>query len=404
MKSRKLIDEIRQNNFDFEAEYSLLFAMISFWEQQSYLHSDVVIVGGGILGLSTACSIKERNTRLRVTVLERGILPAGASTKNAGFACFGSLTELIADERTLGKKKMLSLVEKRWKGLQKLRARLGDSMIDYQQHGGYELLTDSELFALDHLDAMNATLFPIFNQNIFSLVNEKIKAFGFAADTVKSLVFTSLEGQIDTGKMMLALIQKAQSLGVIIYTGANVTAVHPQNNSVDMEIESGKEKIKLKAHTVAVCTNAFLPDLLPQIGVTPGRGQIIATKPIDGLKFRGTFHFDHGFYYFRDFNNRVIFGGGRNQDFEAEATIEFAPNEKILSDLKQKLSDVILPGTPFEIDITWQGIMGFGETKIPFINQVSPNIFAALGCNGMGIALSSVLGDELAERMLTIES
>ena len=400
MESRKLNDEIRQNNFDFDAEYSLLFAMISFWEQQSFLHADVVVVGGGILGLSAACSIKERNASLRVTVLERGILPSGASTKNAGFACFGSLTELLADERSLGKEKMLRLVEKRWRGLQRLRSRLGDSAIDFQQHGGYELLTGSELFAIDHLDRMNAMLNPIFKEGIFSLVDRKIKTFGFAADTVKSLVFTSLEGQIDTGKMMLALMRKVQSLGVTVYTGANVAAIHPQTDSVDVEINSGTEIVLMNARRAAVCTNAFLPDLLPTMNVVPGRGQIIATKPIDGLKFRGTFHFDHGFYYFRDFSNRIIFGGGRNKDFDAEATNKFAPNEKILADLKQKLSDVILPDTPFEIDMTWQGIMGFGETKLPFIEQTAPNIFAALGCNGMGIALSSVLGDELAERII----
>ncbi|MEW5797522.1 MAG: FAD-dependent oxidoreductase [Bacteroidota bacterium] len=374
--------------------------MISFWEQQSFLRTDIIIVGGGILGLSAACSMKERNSKMNITVLERGILPTGASTKNAGFACFGSLTELLADERTLGKEKMMSLVEKRWKGLQKLRARLGDRAIDFQQHGGYELLTKSELFALDHLDRMNSALFPIFNQNIFSVVDGKIKTFGFASDTVQSLIFTALEGQIDTGKMMLTLMQKAEFLGVMIVTGANVSSVYPQNNSVDVGITSGEQTIQMKCRTAALCTNAFLPGLLPDLKITPGRGQIIVTKPIDGLKFRGTFHFDHGFYYFRDFNNRIIFGGGRNQDFDAEATSEFAPNEKILADLNKKLTEVIIPNTPFEIDMMWQGIMGFGETKIPFIKEVHPNLFAALGCNGMGIALSSVLGDELAERMM----
>lgn len=377
--------------------------MISFWEQQSFLRADVVIIGGGILGLSTACSIKERSPHAGVTVLERGILPTGASTKNAGFACFGSLTELLADERSLGNERMLTLVEKRWRGLQRLRSRLGDGPIDFQQHGGYELLTESELFALEHLGRVNDLLVPIFGKDTFSVTDKNIGEFGFNSRVVRSLVFTSLEGQIDTGKMMRALMQKAQSLGVMVHTGANVAAVHPQNNNVKIEIHAEKEIIGMAAGRVAVCTNAFLPKLFPGMNVVPGRGQVIATKPIDGLKFRGTFHFDHGFYYFRDFNRRIIFGGGRNRDFETEATDEFAPNEKILSDLKNKLSEVILPATPFEIESTWQGIMGFGETKIPFIEEVHPNLFAALGCNGMGIALSSLLGEELAVRMMNIE-
>lgn len=403
MESRKLIGEIRQIIFDFDAEYSLLFAMISIWEQQSFLRADVIIVGGGILGLSTACSIKELRPHAHVVVLERGILPAGASTKNAGFACFGSLTEILSDEQSLGKEKMAMLVEKRWRGLQRLRARLGDGAIDYQQHGGYELLTGSELYALDHLDRINDLLLPIFGEKIFSVVDRKIGQFGFNAGVVRSLVYTSLEGQIDTGKMMLALMKQAQSLGAVLFTGASVSSVHPHNDAVEVELRTEGRAMNMKCGVAALCTNAFLPELLPELNITPGRGQIIATKPIDGLNIKGTFHFDHGFYYFRDFDNRIIFGGGRNRDFETEATAEFAPNEIILSDLKQKLSDVILPGTPFEIDRTWQGIMGFGETKIPFIKEIRPNLFAALGCNGMGIALSSTLGDELAERIITIE-
>ena len=35
----------------------------------------------------------------KVLILERGIFPNGASTKNAGFATFGSLSEIISDNK-----------------------------------------------------------------------------------------------------------------------------------------------------------------------------------------------------------------------------------------------------------------------------------------------------------------
>ena len=70
----------------------------SFWETQSYLKNiDVVIIGSGIVGLNAAISYLEINKNGKVVVLERGIFPTGASTKNAGFACFGSVSELISD-------------------------------------------------------------------------------------------------------------------------------------------------------------------------------------------------------------------------------------------------------------------------------------------------------------------
>ena len=374
--------------------------MFSIWEKQSFLQADIIIVGGGILGLSTACSLKEKHPKRSVLVLERGIIPAGASTKNAGFACFGSLTELVKDMETLGESKMLQLVEKRWRGLAMLEERLGEEAMDFQHQGGFELLTEKELYILQFLGPMNELLFPLFEMEVFYSTPSKIKEFGFNNEIVKDVIFNPFEGEIDTGKMMKALTRTAQLLGIEILTGAEVTALHPSERSVEIEVNHTGENFRFNANKAAVCTNAFLSRLFSGMNVVPGRGQVLITKPIPNLKLKGAFHFDEGFYYFRNYKERVLFGGGRNQDIEKETTTEFASNKKILNDLKEKLSTIILPDIPHEIDYSWQGIMGFGATKFPVIETPLPNIFTALGCNGMGVALSSLLGEELAEKIL----
>jgi glycine/D-amino acid oxidase-like deaminating enzyme len=76
--------------------------MLSFWEQKELIHYDYIVVGSGITGLSTACVIKERKPNAHILVLERGLLPTGASTKNAGFACIGSLSEKVYDLALMG--------------------------------------------------------------------------------------------------------------------------------------------------------------------------------------------------------------------------------------------------------------------------------------------------------------
>src|SRR6185312_8405304 len=69
----------------------------SYWERTAFVdHADVIIIGSGIVGLSAALHLKRQRPDLKVTVLERGFLPSGASTKNAGFACFGSLSEQLS--------------------------------------------------------------------------------------------------------------------------------------------------------------------------------------------------------------------------------------------------------------------------------------------------------------------
>src|SRR3954469_17949439 len=114
--------------------------MLSYWEKQSLLNYDIIIIGSGIVGLSAALSLKEKNASKRVLVLERAILPTGASTKNAGFACIGSLTEILDDLSYMSQEDVLRLVELRFKGLQRLRSRLGDKNIGYAENGSYELI------------------------------------------------------------------------------------------------------------------------------------------------------------------------------------------------------------------------------------------------------------------------
>ena len=150
-----------------------------------------------------------------------------------------------------------------------------------------------------------------------------------------------------------------------------------------------------------LATNAFAAQLYPDLDVIPGRGQVLVTKPVPGLKLKGTYHFNDGYYYLRNIDGRILFGGGRNLDFKAEATWDFGHTEVVKNQLMHYLSTMILPGQPFEVDYWWSGIMGFGEQISPIIKEVEPNIFCAVRCNGMGVAMGSLVGEEVAELALS---
>ena len=126
----------------------------------------------------------------------------------------------------------------------------------------------------------------------------------------------------------------------------------------------------------------------------------MVTKPIQGLKLKGTYHYDEGYYYFRNYQDRLIFGGGRNLDFETEKTTNFNINELILAKLKQDIEELILPGQKFEIDQTWAGIMAFGPNKKPILEKHSERVSVGVRLGGMGVAIGSKIGLELADLML----
>jgi gamma-glutamylputrescine oxidase len=372
--------------------------MFSYWEQQSFVFYDHIVIGAGIVGLSTAIELRERFPGGRVLMLERGLLPTGASSRNAGFACMGSVTELLDDLEHVDEVTVLKLFERRKLGLELLRRRLGDATIGYEEKGSYELISDAEKEAPDRIGYLNELLLPVTRKPAFRLADEKIAGFGFSKSYTRHLIENTCEGGLNTGKMLRALTDKAIAAGVEIKTGAEVSSFKEETEKVHVEVKDPfrDHKWVLHSHTLSICINAFTKQLLPDVDLTPGRGQVLITKPVEGLKFKGIYHFDKGYYYFRELDGRVLLGGGRNLDFETEATTAFDINPLIQIELEKKLHDIIIPGHHFQVEQRWTGIMAFGPTKEPIVKAFSDRVFGAFRMGGMGVALGSEAARSLA--------
>jgi gamma-glutamylputrescine oxidase len=373
--------------------------MLSYWEQQSLLQYDHIVIGSGIVGLHTAIELKERFPASQVLVLERSLFPFGASTRNAGFACMGSFTELSDDLESISEQEMVALFLRRKAGLELLRKRLGDGTIGYKENGSYELISKAEMPLLERLPYINQLIERETGIMPFIIADEKIKHFGFHASQVKSIIENTMEGEIHTGKMMRALVQYAIKSGIEIKTGAIVESFEEEEKKVAVYIKDTTRKtlLPLSCKKLFICTNAFTSQLLPNINLLPGRGQVVITEPIEGLSFKGIFHFDKGYYYFREIDGRVLLGGGRNLDFEGEQTTDIKLNEHIQSHLIRLLKEMILPDHAFEIAQQWSGIMAFGEDKRPIITSFSDKIYGAFRMGGMGVALGAGAAKELVD-------
>ena len=167
-------------------------------------------------------------------------------------------------------------------------------------------------------------------------------------------------------------------------------------DSGDKTVITTSRKLDITCKRVIVATNGFAKQLLPMSPTQPARAQVLITQPIKKLKLKGTFHFDNGYYYFRNVGNRLLFGGGRNIDFATEETYELGVTSIIQNQLNRLLKEMILPNTPFDVEMRWSGIMGVGSEKRSIVKAVHKNIFCAVRMGGMGIAIGSLVGDEVA--------
>jgi glycine/D-amino acid oxidase-like deaminating enzyme len=360
---------------------------LSFWEKKYFFEGiDFVIVGAGIVGYSTAIQLKKKYPNAKIVILEKGYLPSGASSKNAGFACFGSPTEIYDDLTSISEDAVWNTIAMRFEGLKELKETVKNFDIDYQKHGSWDLIHKD--FFIDYLNEKCAYYFGI--NSIYAEDKNVGKTFGFK--NISTSYFNREEGQIDTGKLITALHQISTSSGIISLFGIEVINYEDFHRNVIVHTSIGE----LDAAKLLVCTNGFAGRFLGS-EVKPARAQVLVTTEIPDLAIKGTFHLDRGYYYFRNVGNRILLGGGRNLDFEGETTTEIFTTAKIQDALNHLLKTTIISSYDYGIEYSWSGIMGVGETKSPIIRQVGNNVAFGVRMGGMGVAIGSLVGKELAQ-------
>jgi len=373
---------------------------VSVWESESFFAPrDIIILGSGFTGLWSAYYLKKRFPDKNILILEKGLIPSGASSRNAGFACFGSFTELLSDEKNQGEAEMLELVEKRFKGLEKIGKKFSPEQINYENLGGFELVSPEQFPDLDILrtkiDKLNNQLKNITGkQKTFQLNDSKIKAFCLGGS--HHLIENKLEGQLHSGKLLEALVQLVHAMGVTVLTQVDVQKIVTSSSGVTLETGL---PLSFQADQVLVCTNAFAKSLLPELDLFPARGQVLLTEPVGDLKIKGAFHYDEGYYYFRNLGNRVLLGGARNKFLKEEETFSPEVSEPVQQELEKFLREVVLPATDYKISRRWSGTMGIGNEKKPIVSKISDQVFCAVRLSGMGVALAPQLGKEMAQMM-----
>ncbi len=369
---------------------------LSYWDSKHLeTEVDVIIIGAGIAGLSCALSLCKKNPDISVRIIDKYSITRVASTRNAGFACFGSLTEILDDLHRFGESECLQLIEKRYRGIEVINATFSDSAIGYRQTGGFELI-DKKDFPKRKAEAeiarINALLEPTIGPSVFKLADRR---FGFHTDHF--LIENPHEGQLNPAAFVAQLKRVVGKGDCEFFTSVNVTNVLQSGNSIQIETSRGN----MRAKRVVLATNGLTQALrVPELKIRPARNVVLVSEPID-LPFTGVFHAEKGYIYFRNIDGRLLIGGGRHWDFENEFVSDLNINKKITERLKKYVTEVILPNHPTpHFEFEWAGIMGFADTKMPVIARTSERTFVAAGFGGMGVALGMQAGMEVADLVI----
>lgn len=359
---------------------------ISYWESTVFYEPhDYIIVGGGITGCSMAMELKKLKPKARILILEKDFYPSGASTRNAGFACFGSVSELLDDLETVNEVDLKHLVKSRYDGLNVLKETVPPDIMDFSMCGGHELFTDRELFE------KCVQSIPRFNSWMKEMANlddtyQAVEINGYPA------IFNKYEGYLHSGKLVKWLHQHISEIGVEIRWGYKVRDAYQDK----VTLESGHE---LVARNVILATNGFTADIHKSSEIKPARGYVFVTNELENNPWKGTWHYDKGYIYFRNIGKRLLLGGGRNVDFNGECSTEDKVNPLVKAYLIQFVREVLKIEENWAIDHEWTGIMGFGRSKMPSLFKNESGVWVTAGLGGMGVALGMQFGKDAAVKI-----
>ncbi|MEM8585744.1 MAG: FAD-dependent oxidoreductase [Bacteroidota bacterium] len=386
---------------------------LSYWESQTFIgQPDLVIVGAGFVGLRTALSIREQE-RIHalepsdILVVDRHAFGLGASTRNAGFACFGSPTEILADLENGRPEAVWQTVMRRYKGVQRLRQELSETPY-WQGQGGYEVFLDKDKYEYvrDNLSELNRELSERLGPDAQWLPTDK--PTGLQSDY--PVLYNRAEAKLQPAALLKNLQEQCQRQGIRFLFGCRVCSFVEVNGRVQLETE---QMGSIVCQRILLATNAFSRELGLNLDLRPQRNLVLLTAPIPDLDLPGTYHHHEGYVYFRTVNSqagsRVLIGGARHLD-EAAETTDFEADHSTgttagIEELVKSLENYLFAflrtrESNIQITHTWMGILAQGTEKTPIVKSLRPGVFVAARLAGMGVALSAEVGDQAAKLLL----
>jgi gamma-glutamylputrescine oxidase len=335
---------------------------------------DVAVVGGGVTGLSCALTLAEGG--LRVRVHEARTVASGASGRNGGFALRGAAMPYDRARQSLGAERAAALWRLTERTLDRMEGLAGDAL---RRVGSLRLAADQQ--ERDALLAEHAAL-----QDDGFAVEWVDEPAGRLAGLYAGALLHPYDGALHPGRWIRRLAGHATEAGVEIREHDRVALLED-----------------LAADTVVVANDGYPSGLLGTLDdlVRPTRGQVLATEPLDESLYERPHYARKGFDYWQQLpDGRLVIGGRRDTDLEAESTAEEGINAEVQAALETLIHELV--GHVPAITHRWSGIFGTSPDDLPLVGPVPAHdgVWTSRGYSGHGNVLGLACGDLVGKAIL----
>lgn len=356
---------------------------------------EVLIIGAGLAGLSTAVSLLELGLS-NIIIIDQDEPGSGASGRNGGFV-FGGYSKSGADLiRKLGLKRAKQLYQLSLKGVNLIRERSKKYQIDCDINNGGVVLAnwfDDPQSMLDYQQIQSQ-----LGQKLDYLSQQELNSYVCSHRYTDGL-FEADAFHFNPLKYCLGLVKVLTNRGVKVFAKTPATHLEQTQNGWCIRTKNGNQ-IKTKQVVIsgggyqnkkphAQIARSVLP-ISTFVAVTQPLGDVMQELiPGQAAVYDTRFAFD----YYRPVAEQRILWGGR-------VGIRFPETSKIARWMQADLKKVFPQMAEVEMQFAWGGWMSYARHEMPQLGQCKPGLWYAQGFGGHGMATTSIAGELIAEAML----
>lgn len=352
--------------------------------------TDIVVVGGGLTGLSAALHLTRHG--FKVTLLEAGQIADGASGRNGGQLHPGQRRDQIFLEERLGEKMAKGLWRLGEEAVALVHSLREELRADCEWRSGLieaahtvRAFDDARRYA-DHIAARYGATQEVLSAEALA------DAIGTAR--YKGGVRDMTGGHMNPLAFARAIAERAHVEGARLHAGVRVTGHQLTPHGFLVEAESAAGRHTIHAMTLVLAGNGYLRRINPFLDerVMPLANYVLATKPLERRRIKGGEAVaDTRFvirYFREDAAGRMIFGGGESHGHAPRDVARLvAP---YLAELYPDLAKA-------PVEAAWAGTLGITRLRLPIIRRLEPGLYAGAGYSGQGLGIATFAGKVIAD-------
>jgi gamma-glutamylputrescine oxidase len=358
---------------------------------QGSVTADVVVLGAGIAGCSTALHLAQRG--YRVVVLEARFVGYGASGRSGGQTIFGLAAGQQSLAAQVGKDDAKRLFDLSVEALDLTQSLIREHAIDCDYHPNH-IHAAIKARHVDELEQWAHELHHDYGYESPRMLDRAALAAHLNSARYLAGLIDPRSGHLHPLKFTQGVARAAEAAGAVIHENSEVLRYE---DGAQVRVHTAQGVVT--AQHLVLCGNAYIGQVAPRLArrILGVGTYIIATEPLGEERVRALLPSNAAVadinwildYFRRSDDHRLLFGG--RVSYSSVQPLHLAES------MRKRMVRVFPSLADAKVAYAWGGYLDITMSRAPDFGRLAPNVFYLQGFSGHGVTLTGLAGKLVAE-------